>query len=149
MPRKTPKSASKRAPAKPRLLAGGNPQIPKGDGDAPVQAWIAGMPGWKQDVARRLDALVERTVPDVKKAVRWNSPFYGVEGRGWFLGVHGLTRYVKIAFFRGTALRPAPPIESKVEGVRYLHVHEGEALDEVLVAKWIRQAAKLPGTDCF
>ncbi len=141
--------AARRAAKQPRLLAGGNPQIAKADGDAPVQAYIAAMPGWKRDVGRRLDALITRTVPDVRKAVRWNSPFYGVEGRGWFLGVHCLTKYVKIAFFRGTALRPVPPVESKNEGTRYFHVHEDDEFDEKLVASWIRQAAKLPGEDCF
>lgn len=139
------RSRPARRPAKPRLLAGGNPQIAKADGDAAVQAYIAAMPGWKRDVGRRLDALAERTVPGVRKAVRWNSPFYGTEDRGWFLGVHCLTRYVKVAFFRGTSLRPLPPVASKVEGTRYFHVHEGEALDEALVADWIRQAAALPG----
>ncbi len=117
MPGKTSKKSAKvakkgaagRAAPKPALLSGGNPQIPKADGDAPVRAYIAAMPGWKRDVGRRLDALVARTVPDVRKAVRWNSPFYGVEGRGWFLGVHCLTKYVKVAFFRGASLRPLPP----------------------------------------
>jgi hypothetical protein len=134
---------------KPTLLAGGNPQIGKGDGDAPVQAYIAAMPGWKRDVGRRLDALIERSVPGVRKAVRWNSPFYGIEGKGWFAGMHCLTKYVKVAFYRGTSLRPLPPVESKQEGVRYVHIHEGERLDEELLASWIRQASKLPGTDCF
>jgi len=141
--------ARKTSPAKPILLAGGNPQIGKGDGDAPVQAYIAAMPGWKRDVGRRLDALIERAVPGVRKAVRWNSPFYGIEGRGWFTGLHCLTKYVKVAFYRGTALRPLPPVGSKQEGVRYYHVHEGDVLDEELVAGWMRQASKLPGTDCF
>jgi hypothetical protein len=138
-----------RKPAEPKLLSGGNPQIAKADGDAPVQAYIAAMPGWKRDVGRQLDALITRTVPNVRKAVRWNSPFYGVEGRGWFLGLHCLTRYVKVAFFRGTALRPMPPVESKNAGTRYVHLHEGEPLDEELLARWIRQAAKLPGEQCF
>ncbi len=133
----------------PRLLAGGNPQIAKGDGDAPVRAYIEAMPGWKRDVGRRLDALIVRNVPGVRKAVRWNSPFYGVEGRGWFLSVHCLTRYVKVAFFRGTSLRPVPPVESKNEGTRYFHIHEGDRLDEALLASWIRQASELQGTDCF
>ena len=134
---------------KPRLLSGGNPQIAKADGDAPVQAYIAAMPGWKRDVGRRLDELVVRTVPGVRKAVRWNSPFYGVEGRGWFLGVHCMTKYVKVAFFRGAALRPLPPVASKQKDVRYFHIHEGEPIDEELVANWIRQAAELPGENCF
>jgi hypothetical protein len=129
----------------PTLLAGGNPQIPKGDGDGPVQAYIAAMPGWKRDVGRRLDELIVRTVPDVRKAVRWNSPFYGVEGRGWFLNVHCFTRYVKVAFFRGASLDPPPPGASKQEGVRYLDIHEGEAVDEAQLADWVRQASRLPG----
>lgn len=135
--------------AQPRLLAGGNPQIAKGDGDAPVQAWIAAAPGWKGDVARRLDALVVRTVPGVRKAVRWNSPFYGVEGRGWFLSWHCLTRYLEVAFLNGTSLVPLPPVESKNAGTRYVHLHEDEELDLELLARWIRQAAELPGEDCF
>jgi hypothetical protein len=135
--------------AKPRLLSGGNPQIAKADGDAPVQAYIAAMPGWKRDVGRRLDALIERVVPNVKKAMRWNSPFYGVEGQGWFLDVHCLTRYVKVAFFRGTSLRPVPPIASKLKDVRYAHIHEHDTFDEKLFASWIEQAAKLPGARWF
>ena len=134
-----------RSAATPRLLAGGNPQIAKADGDAPVQAYIAAMPGWKRDVGRQLDALIVRTVPDVQKAVRWNSPFYGVEGRGWFVSFHCFTKYVKVTFFRGTSLRPVPPGESKTEETRYLDIHEDEQLDEALVASWIRQAAELPG----
>jgi hypothetical protein len=134
---------------KPKLLSGGNPQIAKADGDAPVKAYIAAMPGWKREVGRRLDALVVRTVPKVKKAVRWNTPFYGVEGRGWFLAFHCLTRYVKVAFFRGASLRPVPPVPSKQKHVRYVHVHEGERIDARLLATWIRQAAKLPGERCF
>ena len=115
-PRKAVAKSSARKPTKaatPALLAGGNPQIAKADGDAPVQAYIAAMPGWKRDVGRRLDALIVRTVPNVRKAVRWNSPFYGIEGQGWFLGFHCFTKYVKVAFFRGTSLRPLPPGESK------------------------------------
>ena len=129
----------------PVLLAGGNPQVAKGDGDAPVQAYIAAMPGWKRDVGRRLDALIVRTVPDVLKAVKWNSPFYGVAGQGWFLNVHCFTKYVKVAFFRGASLRLLPPGASKHEDVRYLDIHEHDQLDETLVASWIRQAAALPG----
>ena len=129
----------------PKLLSGGNPQIAKGDGDAPVQAYIAAMPGWKSDVGRRLDALIEQNVPDLRKAVKWNSPFYGVEGQGWFLSTHCATRYVKIAFFKGRALDPMPPVESKQPDVRYVHIHEGDAFDEALIASWIRQAAALPG----
>ena len=125
--------------AAPVLLSGGNPQIAKADGDAPVQAYIAAMPGWKRDVGRRLDALI------VRKAVKWNSPFYGIEGQGWFLNFHCFTRYVKVAFFRGTSLRPLPPGKSKHEDVRYLDIHEDDQLDEKLVASWIRQASELPG----
>ena len=131
--------------AKPTLLAGGNPQIAKGDGDAPVQAYITAMPGWKRDVGRRLDALVVRTVPDVRKSVKWNTPFYGVEGRGWFLGFHCHAKYVKVAFFRGTSLRPPPPVASKGAQTRYVHIQEDDALDEARWAAWIRQAADLPG----
>ena len=127
------------------LLSGGNPQIAKGDGDAPVQAYIAAMPGWKSDIGRRLDALIVRNVPHVRKAVKWNSPFYGIEGRGWFLSFHVFTRYVKVGFFQGASLRPVPPGASKQEDVRYLDIHEDDSLDEALMAKWIRQAAALPG----
>jgi len=131
--------------AKPvRLLSGGNPQIAKADGDAPVQAYIAAMPGWKRDFGHRLDALIVRTVPGVRKAVRWNSPFYGVEGQGWFLNFHCFTNYVKVAFFRGASLRPVPPGESKHKDVRYVDIHEDE-LDEAQMATWVRQAAALPG----
>ena len=131
--------------AKPALLAGGNPQIAKAGGDAPVQTYIAAMPGWKSDVGRRLDALITRTVPGVRKAVKWNSPFYGVEGQGWFLNFHTFTKYIKVAFFRGSSLRPVPPGESKQKDVRYLDIREGDDLDEALVASWIKQAAALPG----
>jgi hypothetical protein len=139
---------SKKA-AKPALLAGGNPQTPKGYGDAPVQAYIAAMPGWKRDVGRRLDALIAATVPAVRKAVKWNSPFYGVEGPGqeggWFLSFHCFTRYVKVAFFRGTSLRPVPPGASKHKHVRYLDIHEHDELDEAQLARWVKQASELPG----
>lgn len=143
-------SKGKKVPARgtaktPRLLTGGNPQIPKGDGDAPVQAYIAAMPGWKQDVGRRLDALVERTVPGVQKAVKWNSPLYGVAGQGFFLGVHCMTKYVKLAFFRGGSLEPLPPVASKDPSTRYVHLHEDEPIDEAELAGWIRQAAAIPG----
>jgi hypothetical protein len=134
-----------RVAAKPTLLAGGNPQIAKADGDTPVQAYIAGMPGWKRDVGRRLDALIVRTVPGVRKAVKWNSPFYGVEGQGWFLNFHTFTNYVKVAFFRGTSLRPVLPGESKHKEVRYVDIREDDPLDEAQMATWIRQAAVLPG----
>jgi hypothetical protein len=149
LPRAVVPAATKRKEeaAKPTLLAGGNPQIAKADGDAPVQAYIEAMPGWKRDVGRRLDALIVRSVPNVRKAVRWNSPFYGVEGQGWFLNFHCFTKYVKVAFFRGTSLRPVPPGESKIQDVRYLDIHEDDRLDEELVASWIRQAASIPGWD--
>jgi hypothetical protein len=143
---KSPARKPRKAPAaKPRLLSGGNPQIAKGEGDGPVQAYIAAMPGWKSKVGRRLDALIERAVPRVHKAVKWNSPFYGIEGQGWFLGVHVYTNYVKVAFFRGTSLRPLPPGASKHKEVRYLDIREDDELDEALVATWVKQAASLPG----
>jgi hypothetical protein len=126
------------------LLSGGNPQIAKADGDAPVQAYIARMPGWKRDLGKRLDALIVRNVPNVRKAVKWNSPFYGIEGQGWFLSFHTFTRYIKVAFFRGTLLRPVPPGASKGKDTRYMDIHEGE-LDEAQMATWVRQAAALPG----
>lgn len=129
----------------PVLLSGGNPQIAKGDGDAPVQAYIAAMPGWKRDLGRRLDALIGRSVPGVRKAVRWNSPFYGVEGQGWFLSFHCFTKYVKVTFFNGASLHPLPPGASKDEHVRYLDIHEDDRLDEAQVAAWVTQAAGLPG----
>jgi hypothetical protein len=138
-----PRKSTKPRPVK--LLSGGNPQIAKADGDAPVQAYIAAMPGWKSEVGRRLDALIVRTVPDVRKAVKWNSPFYGVEGQGWFLGFHCLKKYIKVAFFRGTLLRPLPPGESKQEEVRYLDIYEDDPLDEEQLAKWVKQASELPG----
>src|SRR6266853_1621892 len=131
--------------ATPTLLAGGNPQIAKGEGDAPVQAYIAAMPGWKREVGRRLDALIVRTVPGARKAVKWNSPFYGVEGQGWFLGVHCFTKYVKVAFFRGRSLRPVPPGESKSKDTRYLDIHEDDQFDEAQLAAWVKQASLLPG----
>jgi hypothetical protein len=145
--RKTAAARPRRASAagKPVLLAGGNPQVAKADGDAPVQAYITAIPGWKRDVARRVDALIARTVPRVRKAVKWNSPFYGIEGQGWFLSFHCFTKYVKVAFFRGMSLRPLPPGESKQKEARYLDIHENDSLDEKLVASWIRQASKLPG----
>ena len=131
---------------KPRLLSGGNPQIPKGDGDAPVQAYIAAMPGWKSDLGRRLDDLIVRTVPDVRKAVRWNSPFYGVEGMGWFLSYHVFTRYVKVTFFAGASLEPVPPGSGKDKDARWVDIYEGE-LDEPQMQDWVRQAAARPGWD--
>lgn len=139
------RSKSRAAGVTPVLLAGGNPQIAKADGDAPVQAYIAAMPGWKSDVGRHLDALIVRTVPNVRKAVKWNSPFYGSDDPGWFLNFHCFTKYVKVAFFRGTSLHPLPPGESKSGDTRYLDIHEGDDLDEELVASWIKQASELPG----
>jgi hypothetical protein len=130
---------------KPVLLSGGNPQIAKGYGDAPVQAWIAAAPGWKSEAWRRLDALIERTVPDVKKAVKWNSPLYGMEQDHWFLGVHVFAKYLKVSFFRGAELDPRPPVGSKQEHVRYLHIHEEDDLDEAQFAEWVKQASRLPG----
>jgi hypothetical protein len=130
---------------KPKLLAGGNPQIPKGDGDEPVQRYIAAMPDWKHDVGRALDQLIGETVPGVTKAVRWNTPLYGLEGNGWFMGYHCVTRYVKVSFFQGASLDPVPPVASKHDVVRYAHIHENEEIDRDLFASWIRQAAELPG----
>ena len=131
--------------AAPVLLSGDNPQIAKADGDAPVQAYIAAIPDWKQDVGRSLDALITRTVPGVQKAVKWNSPFYGIEGQGWFLNFHCFTKYVKVAFFRGASLEPLPPGESKSKDVRYLDIHENDELDQGLMESWIKQASELPG----
>jgi len=151
-PRKAPqkskvakKATAKRGVTKPVLLSGGNPQIAKAYGDAPVRAYISAMPGWKRDVGRRLDALIVRTVPGVSKAVKWNSSFYGVEGQGWFLGIHCFAKHVKVAFFRGASLRPMPPGESKQKDVRYLDIHEDDPLDEAQLAAWVKQASQLPG----
>jgi hypothetical protein len=141
-----PTAAKSKGPsgtAKPALLAGGNPQIAKADGDAPVQAYIAAMPDWKGGVGRRLDTLIVRTVPGVCKAVKWNSPFYGKEGQGWFLSFHTFTNYVKVTFFQGTSLRPAP-LGGKAKDARWIDIHEDD-LDETQMAAWIRQAAALPG----
>jgi hypothetical protein len=129
----------------PVLLSGGNPQIPKGEGDAPVQAYIAAMPGWKSAVGRRIDEIVVRSVPGVRKAVKWNSPFWGADGEGWFLSLHCYDRYVKVAFFRGAALQPPPPEGSKMKDVRYLHVFEDGPFDEAQFADWVKQASQLPG----
>ena len=128
-----------------KLLSGGNPQIAKADGNAPVRAYIAAMPGWKRSVGKRLDALIVRSVPNVRKAVKWNSPFYGLEGEGWFLSFHTFTHYVKVAFFRGASLRPLPPGASKSKNTRYLDIREGDELDEAQLATWVKQAAALPG----
>jgi hypothetical protein len=133
-----------KATKKVRLLSGGNPQIAKGDGDAPVQAYIAAMPGWKRDVGRRLDQLIVRAVPIVYKAVKLNSPFYGIEGEGWFLGIHCFNLYIKVAFLHGVSLRPVPPGGSKQKNVRYLHIHEDDRLDEGRFVDWVNQASKLP-----
>ena len=148
MPKKSTKVTEKvhaeQPSAKPRLLSGGNPQIAKADGDAPVQAYIAAMPGWKSDIGRRLDTLVVRNVPNVRKAVRWNSPFYGIKGEGWFLSYHVFTRFVRVTFFLGRSLRPVPAGSGKDKDARWFDIFEGE-LDEEQMARWIRQAAALPG----
>ena len=139
-----PKAGAKAKPVK--LLAGGNPQIAKADGDAPVQTYLAAMPGWKRDLGKRLDALIGRTVPNVRKAVKWNSPFYGIEGQGWFLSFHVFTRYVKVTFFAGTSLRPVPSGGTpKSQDARWLDIPEGDELDEARMATWVKQAAALPG----
>ena len=137
--------ARRKSARRPRLLSGGNPQIAKGEGAAPVRAYIAAMPEWKGAIGKRLDALIGRTVPRVRRAVKWNSPFYGVEGQGWFLSFHVFTRYVKVAFFRGAALKPPPPGPSKDRNVRYLDIDGPDAIDEKQLASWIRQAAAIPG----
>ena len=139
-------SPSRKLPAPSvKLLSGGNPQIPKGFGDAPVQAYIAAMPGWKQDLGRRLDEIIVRTISDVRTAVKWNSPFYGVEDQTWFLSFHCFEKYIKVAFFRGTSLRPMPPGVSKQKDVRYLDIREGDEFDETQFAAWVKQASRLPG----
>lgn len=130
---------------KPKLLSGGNPQIAKGCGEAPVHAFIAAMPGWKQDVGRTVDALISQTAPEVQKAVKWNTPFYAVGEERWFAGFHCITKYVKVAFFQGTLLLPMPPVASKQASVRYLHIQENQTIDEVQFVEWIRQASALPG----
>ncbi len=138
--------AGKSAKSKdPVLLSGGNPQIAKGDGDAPVQAYIAAMPAWKHCIGKQLDALIVRAVPDVHKAVKWNSPFYGIKGGGWFVSFHCFAKYVKVAFFQGASLDPVPPVESKDANARYFHIHEGDDLDEVQLSEWMTQARQLPG----
>lgn len=145
---KTPNKSAKVAPpaaAQTKLLSGGNPQIAKAGGDGPVQAYIAAMPGWKSDIGRRLDALIERAVPGVNKAFKWNSPLYGVSDRGWFLSIHCFNKYVKVAFFRGASLRPVPPGASKQKEVRYLDIREDDQFDEAQFTAWVKQASKLPG----
>lgn len=159
MAKKITKKAAKKAPTRkpastkpstsPKLLSGGNPQIPKGDGNAPVEAYLAAMPGWKQDVGRRLDELIVETIPGVQKAIRWNTPFYGIEGQGWFVAFHCITKYIKVSFFKGTSLKPMPPVESKQKDVRYWHVFEGEGIDEKQFVKWVKQASRLEGDHCF
>ena len=139
------KPLPKAKPGEVTLLSGGNPQIAKGYGDAPVQAYIAAMPGWKSAVGKRLDALIESTIPGVSKAVKWNSPFYGVEQGRWFLGLHVFEKYIKIAFFNGASLDPLPPVASKQKNVRYFHVNENDELDEAQFIDWLKQASKLPG----
>jgi len=142
----TPKSAAKKA-GEVKLLSGGNPQIAKGYGDEPVQAYIAAMPGWKSDLGRRLDEIITRTVPNVRKAVKWNSPLYGAgdASQGWFLGIHVFEKYIKVAFFKGRSLKPLPPDESKQKEVRYLNIYEDKPLDEAQFANWVKQASELPG----
>ena len=151
--KKPPKAAGKpsadNSSAKPvRLLSGGNPQIAKADGDAPVQAYIAAMPGWKSELGRRLDALITQTVPEVRKAIRWNSPFYGVEGQGWFLSYHVFARYVKVTFLQGASLDPVPPGSGKDKDARWLDIYE-DGFEEAQMTEWIRQAAAIPGWDGF
>jgi len=143
---KKPNETSRQTP---KLLSAGNPQIAKGDGDEPVQVYLAALPGWKQGVGIQIDGLICRTLPGVRKAVRWNTPFYGLEGRGWFLAFHSLTKYIKVAFFRGTFLEPMPPVPSKQLEVRYLHIHEQDPVDEAQLTRWVLQAAALPGNHCF
>ena len=140
-----PRSSKSEKTTAGRLLAGGNPQIPKGDGPQVVEAYLAAMPDWKQDIGRRLDALVERTVPGVRKAVRWNSPFYGVDGKGWFLSFHCFDRYVKVSFLNGSTLDPLPPIDAKDPHTRYAHIHQDDAIDEELFDRWMTQATAVDG----
>ncbi|WP_413582861.1 DUF1801 domain-containing protein [Bdellovibrio sp. HCB288] len=141
--KKISKKVNRKSP-KPKLLSGGNPQIAKGDGNEPVQNYISAVPGWKKEVARNLDKLITHHIPTVNKAVKWNSPFYGMEGKGWFLGFHVFTRYVKVTFFNGGSLKPPPPVEAKHEGTRYLHIYE-DGFDDAQFVKWIKQACKLQG----
>lgn len=139
-----PKPATKTG-AKPVLLAGGNPQIPMADGDAPVQAYIAAMPDWKRGVGEQLDALISAAIPGVHKAVKWNSPFYGISGRGWFLSFHCYTKFVKVAFFKGAHFDPQPPGTSRQPDVRYLDIHAHDTIDAAQLTEWVRQASQLPG----
>jgi hypothetical protein len=144
-PQGTPSTSQTRDFQPVKLLSGGNPQIAKAQGNAPVQAYIAAMPGWKSDIGRRLDAIIERTIPKVAKAVKYNSPLYGIEGQGWFLSLHCFSKYVQVAFFRGASLHPLPPCTSKQRNVRYLDIYENDTLDEAQFADWVRQASQLPG----
>ena len=139
------KTAATAKAGKPALLSGGNPQIAKGYGDAPVQAYIAAMPDWKSAAGKQIDTIITRAVPDVQKAVKWNSPFYGMDEQHWFLSFHCFDKYIKIAFFRGAALEPVPPVTSKQKDVRYLHIHQDDAIDEAQFASWVKQASELPG----
>ena len=148
MSRRSEQAGATRASGKPVLLSGGNPQIAKADGDAPVQAYIAAMPGWKSDLGRRLDDLIVRTVPNVRKAVRWNSPWYGLEGQGWFVSYHVFTRYVKVTFLNGASLQPVPPGSGKDPDSRWVDIYEGQ-LDEAQMETWVRQSAALPGWQGF
>ena len=140
-----PGAKPKTSPGKPRLLSGGNPQIAKGYGDAPVRRWLSAAPGWKKAAARQIDALISRTVPNVNKAVKYNSPLYGLDGRTWFLSMHCYDRFIKVTFFHGTQLDPVPPGESRMQRVRYFHLHETEELDTGTFAAWVKQASELPG----
>lgn len=142
--KKPAKTVKRKSAAKPKLLSGGNPQIAKAYGDAPIDAYIAAMPGWKSETGRHLDTLIERAFPKVRKAVKWNSPLYGVEGKGWFLGIHCFNKYIKVAFFRGAELQPMPPVSSKDKYTRYFHIHEDDELNEEQFVRWVKQAAKLP-----
>jgi len=152
-PAKTKKKAAKAKPSKlvknkqgVVVLSGGNPQIAKGDGDAPIQAYIKAMPGWKSALGKRLDALIVRNAPAVQKAVKWNSPFYGIKGQGWFVSFHVLTKYVKVTFFEGVALTPIPPGGTPKSGrARWLDIYEDDELDEELMSSWIQQASEIPG----
>ncbi|MDJ0792297.1 MAG: DUF1801 domain-containing protein [Acidimicrobiia bacterium] len=144
-----PPSSPNHSADEPVLLSGGNPQIPKGDGEGPVGAYLAAMPGWKAEVGRLLDSIIVATAPDVRKAVRWNSPFYGIEGNGWFMSFHCFTKYVKVTFLNGASLDPQPPVDSKHPDVRYLNVYEDEPLDEAQFADWVSQASALPGENLF
>ncbi len=143
------RTTGKKAAAKPKLLSGGNPQIPKGDGHAPVEAYIAAMPSWKRAIGQHLDALLVRTVPSVRKAVRWNTPFYGIEDQGWFLGMHCMTKYVKVSFLNGASLCPVPPVDSKQGLARHVHIYENDQIDDEKFANWIQQASERPGQELF